>query len=284
MTDLTPPPERRLDDETKARLRAELIAATGAPGQTSRTRGWLIPAVAAAAVAGLLAGGTWLLSGGGDNIGQPAGGGVATTPVQPAATEETAGQGASAETNPPMPTSTTGPAAINPEGACDREITLRGADLTILHPYDLTTVTIWTAGDRWQVCDTFAAIDGGVPTVFAEHSGTGDSGADVFALSQNTVDLDGTLRSEYVAAGLIPNGVTRITYSFPDGTDVDATFEGDAWTMVYLPKTGPLSGGSNVNYTTLDPVAVQVYFGDDNADEYHLEWGVDTCAQINHGC
>jgi len=283
MTDLTPPPERRLDDETKAQLRAELIAATGEPGQT-RTRGWLAPAAAAAAVAGLLAGGTWLLSGGGDDLGQPAGGGDATTADKPAVTAGSTRQGASEETSPPMPTSTTGAAAaINPEEVCGSAVTLEGATLTKFHPYDLTTVTIWTAGDRWQLCDTFAAIDGGEPTLFAVRSGNADQ-PERLRLSQNAVEVDGKLRTEYVAGGLIPNGVTRITYSFPDGTDVDATFEGDAWTMVHLPRTGPLSGESNVNFTTLDPVTVHVHHGADNSDEYPLEWGVDTCAQINHGC
>ena len=284
MTDLTPPPERRLDDDTKARLRAELIAATGQPGPTSRARGWLVPAVAAAAVAGLLAGGTWLLSGGGDNLGQPTGGGDATTADKPTVTAEPTGQGASEETSPPMPTSTTGAAAaINPEEVCGSAVTLEGATLATFHPYDLTTVTIWTAGDRWQLCDTFAAIDGGEPTLFDVRSGNADQ-PERLRLSQNAVEVDGKLRTEYVAGGLVPDGVTRITYTFPDGTSVDATFEGDAWTMVYLPETGPLSGESNVNYTTLDPVAVHVYSGDDNADEYQLQWAVDTCAQINHGC
>lgn len=288
MTDLTPPPGRRLDDDTKARLRAELIAATGDPGQASRTRGWLVPAVAAAAVAGLLAGGTWLLSGGGDNLGQPTGGGndpTATTADEPTATEEPTSPGVAEETNPPpLPTITTGAAAaINPEEVCGSAVTLEGATLTAFHPYDLTTVTIWTAGDRWQLCDTFAATDGGEPTLFAIQSGNADQ-PERLRLSQNTVEVDGKLRSEYVAGGLIPDGVTRITYTFPDGTTVDATFEGDAWTMAYLPRTGPLSGESNVNFTTLDPVTVHVWAGDDNADEYQLEWGVDTCAQINHGC
>lgn len=277
--DLTPPPGRRLDDDTKARLRAELIAATGVPEQTSSTRGWLVPAIAAAGVAALLAGGAWLLSGDGGGTAQPAGGGDATTAAQQTATAEPTDQA----TNPPMPTSTTGPAAINPEQVCGSAVTLEGATLTTFHPYELGTVTIWTAGDRWQVCDTFAAIDGGPPTLFAIQSGNADQ-PERLRLSQNTVEVDGKLRSEYVAGGLIPNGVTRITYSFPDGTEVDAVLEGDAWTMVYLPTTGPLSGESRVNLTSLDPVTVHVWAGGDNADSYPLEWGVDTCAQVNHGC
>ena len=67
--DLPPdlPPERRLDEETKARMRAALTEHTGQPGATRGAPGWLVPAVAAAAVVGIVAVGFGLVASVGDD-------------------------------------------------------------------------------------------------------------------------------------------------------------------------------------------------------------------------
>lgn len=50
--------------------------------------------------------------------------------------------------------------------------------------------------------------------------------------------------------------------------------------MAYLPTEGRLAKGLRVTA----PITVEVTYADGRVDEHTLEWGRDTCAQINHGC
>ena len=90
MTEPTPPPERPLPDQARARIRAELLA--HAHDHRSAAPRWLVPAGAAAAVA-LVAGlGYWAISpGGSETDGLPVTGGgtssaAADTPATPTPT------------------------------------------------------------------------------------------------------------------------------------------------------------------------------------------------------
>ncbi len=57
MTDLTPPPEQPMDDQTRARIRARLTEAASA--EPASTHNWLLPIVAAAAVLVIAFGGAY---------------------------------------------------------------------------------------------------------------------------------------------------------------------------------------------------------------------------------
>ncbi len=103
------------------------------------------------------------------------------------------------------------------------------------------------------------------------------------AVSENT-SLDQTWVDQFVAGGEDFDGVASITYTFPDGHVERATVgQSGMWSMVYLPTSGPFAV-PNLNETTLDPIQVSVDYTDGHSDTFTLQWGVDTCAQINHGC
>ena len=274
MTDLTPPPERHLDQQTRQQMRAELIAATAQP--TPRTsRGWLLPAAAAAAVAAVIGGGSLMLN---NDRGGP--------------TLDPLGSDTSAATTQETPTTATPTPAATADAACASAIqeSLPGADLKYSQRVDgtgkvTTDVEIWVDGDQWQVCDTFAALDDPdgqqKPTLFAVHSGRTVPDQEQVRISMNFVGVPGGLQAEYVAAGRVSSAVTKIRYAFPDG-HVEAASPADDgyWSIVYLPEDGPLAGG---DLRGVDPIEVTVT-ADGAEQTYTLEWGVDTCAQINHGC
>jgi hypothetical protein len=273
MTDLTPPPERHLDEQTRHQLRAELIAATAQP--TARTsRGWLVPAAAAAAVAAVIGGGSLMLN---NDRGGP--------------TLDPGGSDTSAATQETPTTGTPTPAATA-DAACASAIqeALPGADLKYSQRVDgtgkvTTDVEIWVDGDQWQVCDTFATLDDPVgqekPTLFAVHRGRTVPDQEQVRISMNFVGLSGGTQAEYVAGGRVSSAVTKIRYAFPDG-HVEAASPADDgyWSIVYLPEDGPLAGG---DLRGVDPIEVTVT-ADGAEQTYTLEWGTDTCAQINHGC
>jgi hypothetical protein len=78
--------------------------------------------------------------------------------------------------------------------------------------------------------------------------------------------------------------VQAIRYEFPDGHIENAVVgESGMWSMLYLPTEGPLAD-PRVNETTLDPIQVTVHYTDGHTDGFALEWGQDTCGQVNHGC
>jgi hypothetical protein len=273
MSDLTPPPERQLDEATKQRMRAELTAATAAPYRSSRARGWLVPAVAAAAVAAVIAGGSLMLSG---NDGG-------------ARTLAPGGSDTSASSTPSSPTSQ----PATPDPSCARAVKefLPGADMKYSQKVDgagkvTTDVELWVDGDQWQVCDTFATLDDPAgqetPTLFAVQQGRRVN-QERLRISMNFVQVGGGLQAEYVAAGRASAEVAGIRYTFPDGhvEDVTPAAHDGYWSMVYLPESGPLADG---DLRGVDPIKVTVFPVIGEQQSYTLEWGVDTCAQINHGC
>ena len=275
MSDLTPPPERHLDEQTRHQMRAELFAAIAQP--TRRTsRGWLVPVAAAAAVAAVIGGGSLMLNN--DRGGR---------------TLAPGGSDTSATTPPSAPTTGTPTRqAATPVPACATAVEefLPGAEMKYNQRVDgtgkvTTDVEIWVDGDQWQVCDTFAALDDPdgqqKPTLFAVHSGRTGPDQEQVRISMNFVGVPGGLQAEYVAAGRVSSAVTKIRYAFPDG-HVEAAGPADDgyWSIVYLPGDGPLAGG---DLRGVDPIEVTVT-ADGAEQTYTLEWGVDTCAQINHGC
>lgn len=266
MTDpLTPPPERRLPDEVRARMRSELIEST-AERTPRRRNGWLVPAVAAAAVAAVVAGATLLLNGGEDGTGgtglQPAGGGTGTEPTSTVTTE-------------PSPATT--PVQVS-QVPCAQQMEqfLPGAELasTISHVDGVSA--LYTTARKWVLCDTWQMGDEPRVTLTAVQPDGVAVGKELFTLYMN---FGGSGEAEYGAGGALPDGVTAISYAFPDGHTEQAEITGGMWSMVYLPTSGPLTKGRLPS----EPVTVSVT-ADGHRQSWDLEWGTDTCAQINHGC
>ncbi len=81
--------------------------------------------------------------------------------------------------------------------------------------------------------------------------------------------------------------MTGISYLFPDGVERVAEVATDEqgrdwWRMEYVTSEGVLADPRQ-NQTKLDPIEVTVALSG-AAYTVPLEWGLDTCAQLNHGC
>lgn len=91
---------------------------------------------------------------------------------------------------------------------------------------------LYVTSEQWVVCDTWATIAGGSPTVKRVHSLGAPLSDDQLLISQNfsRSDSDG---AQYFAAGARIPGVISIQYSFPDGDEAD----GDTWWTQCSPMT-----------------------------------------------
>lgn len=83
------------------------------------------------------------------------------------------------------------------------------------------------------------------------------------------------------------HGASAQVATFPDGHVEEATTETDDqgrtwWRMEYTSYVGVLSR-PDTNETDLDPIMVDVSLSG-TAPRIELRWGLDTCAQANHGC
>jgi hypothetical protein len=256
------PPEGRLTDEQRARLRATVMA--GADGRRT-SRPWLVPIAAAAAVGVLVAGAAIVgLANGGDGGG---------TPV--------AGQESSSSTveDTPTVTPTATPSSDPPplKSVCDDEVLtfLPGAKRADEVDYPTGSTLLYATAKQWVVCDDWATSDGGPPTVFATHAFSPELGKDLFLISQNysMKSVDG---AQFVAGGARIPGVASISYAFPDGHVQEATMTDAMWQMVYLLADPP-------KRVWTDPVVATVTMDDGSTQKYDLT-AMDLCAQVNHGC
>ena len=276
MSDLTPPPDEPMPEQSRARIRADLLAASQDRGR-SRVSRWVVPGVAAAAVvlvAGLAA---WAVQLGDDNgsEGAPA----ASTPTSSAPAVVT-------------PSATPSQAGTVPEGGhqagtspCVDELTdvLKGADPVAAFPEaDGGTTTFWVKGDRFVLCDERS----GTTTVHHPLPLTPVEGVETYRVSSIYAPAKGGgFTTSRVAGGVVPDGAPAydVTYRFPDGHVEPATTTVDPqgrvwWRMVYT-----YHEDSGVNEMDQAPIRVTVsYSGVQNT--YDLQWGIDTCAQANHGC
>jgi hypothetical protein len=286
MSDPTPPPDEALGDQARARIRAELLAATQAP--RIRARRWVVPAAAAASVA-LVAGMTVWATGvvggdarDGDGIG-PAGGSdsLGASPSPEPTSEPT-------EPGPDTPTSDEGTLPMEPQpeagsGACLAELehVLRGAEQAVVFPEDGGTTSYWIKGGRFVLCDERA----GTTTVHKPLPLEPDlDDVATFRVSSLITPSKQGFRSIRVAGGLVPEGALAfdVDYTFPDGHVERATTVTDDegrtwWRMVYAYD---YDGG---NERDARPIEVSVTLSGSGFG-FPLEWGVDTCAQANHGC
>lgn len=274
------PGERRLPDQTRARVRAELLhhaegrdAAAPATAATSRRR-WVPALAAAAAVVVVGAGGTLLVQAVDDD-------GDTGTPAGPASSVPTAPESGATEPSPPTPT-TAGPAPGEAADECSQLLQARKAIDADAIAIEQTTVRLYQTETLWFVCDEWAALDGGEPTMFAPQPIGSELQRDHLRISMNFSMTDAAI-AEYVAGGALPDdAVTAIRYEFPDGHVQEAVVRDGMWAMAYFPTEGPLGGGGRMPPQA--QAAVTVDYRDGTTQEFVLDYPMDFCAQVNHGC
>jgi hypothetical protein len=261
MNDDKLPPDGRLTDEQWARIRAGLVVAAG--DDSGRSRPWLVPVAAAAAVGVLVAGiAVAALSMSGDDEGTPVlSGGPDSTSASPTEPTETV----TAFLEPGLKT------------RCDQEARafLEDAARAGEVGYAVGNTYLYTAHRSSLICDDWATSDGGPPTVLAPHPLDGPVTKDLFLISQN-YSTDPAGGAQYFSGGDLIDGVSSISYLFPTGDTVEATITDTMWSMVYLMDKPPARA-----WTT--PVEVLVTMDDGSQQGFGLT-DMDLCAQINHGC
>lgn len=192
------------------------------------------------------------------------------------------------------PGSTLVPTGQSPGTSCDQEIAhaaepnLRGATVTAERDYGPGTTYLYETKTAWVVCDNLTGTDGGASTLLQLHNKSKPykPDASTLAVSENFITKpDGSpIYDQFVAGGRDFDGVRAISYVFPDG-HVEHAIVGKTgmWSMVYLADKGPFVD-PKTNETNLDPIKVKVFRTDGWVQVLHLRWGLDTCAQLNHGC
>jgi hypothetical protein len=145
------------------------------------------------------------------------------------------------------------------------------------------TVLVLADSHYWAGCDT----------AYARHDGQGSirqpagvakpsaSDADAFAVANNIIPTAGKDYEYFWAAGLLPAGVGKISYTFPDGVTTSAIVKGNYWLMQHR-TASPWVEGADANQSK---IAVTLSRADGSPlRTFHLAWGTQTCAQISHGC
>jgi hypothetical protein len=140
----------------------------------------------------------------------------------------------------------------------------------------------------WAACDTGYNVNGVVEVSARRPAGLATpstSDTDAFAVANNRVTKAGKDYEYYWAAGRLPAGVKTVRYGFPDGRTMDAVVTGKYWLMHYWsPSTADDGGGGS---TPGQPAKIRVRLLAANGsvvNDFRLEWGAQTCAQISHGC
>ena len=144
------------------------------------------------------------------------------------------------------------------------------------------TVLILADSKYWAGCDTAFARTGGEGSIRqpARIAKPAPRDLDAFAVAGNLIPIKGKEYDYYWAAGQLPSGVAKISYTFPDGKTTDAVIKGNYWLMQHQTAT-PWKEGSAPG-----PQIKAKLFGANGQvlKTFSLVWGEDTCAQISHGC
>lgn len=272
--ELTPPPDESMPEQSRARIRADLLGV--AQSERRGARRWLVPAAAAAAVLVVVGLAGWVVQAGDDGAA-PAGAPTATAPGDPEWT-----MGWTDDPAPdPQPGEPTGKATLSPSTCADPVgRVLAGARQAVTFPADDGggETSIWVAEDAYALCDVRA----GITIVHKPVAMSGAPGVEPFQVSSIYPRTPDGFRTIQVAGGLVPEGAAAfdVSYTFPDGhTEVATTTVDDQgrawWRMVHAYDDGGESDQS--------PIRVVVsYSGVQH--EYALRPGVDTCAQVNETC
>lgn len=305
MNDLNPPPERDLDRHHRDVIRAAMIDAAPEHGRRIGP-----PLLAAAAVGAVVAAGIVGTQAGGDQV--PAGGGpgapigsstatVAPTtgptptlsvPHFPERTgERTLGKTAYTTTPDPNERPPAKPAK-EPEAICRELLTAHGervpgqdARVVASTAGRWGTTMILADGNRWAGCDTAGYRYNNAslrePARIAKPSAGDDDAFAVDEYAQSQTWSGGEPWYQYFwAAGMVPDGVAKIMYTFPGGRTAFAKITGDYWVMQH--EGGPIAMGQdndqpNIKVTLTRPDGSVIR-------TFPLAWGEQTCAVVNHGC
>jgi hypothetical protein len=270
--DLTPPPDEPMPEQSRARIRADLLAATQDGGHSRASR-WLVPGVAAAAVvlvAGMVA---WAVQIGGDDgtSGSPA---ASTSNASSEERKDLKEEGAKASERGQQ---------LAEMASCEEALVnvLPGAKRVVEFPEDRGSTTIWVKGDEFTLCDVRA----GATTVHHPLPLTPAQDVETFRVSSLYAPAKDGFTVHRVAGGLVPEGAMAydVSYTFPDGHTVAATTTKDDQGRTWWRMLTSYHEDSGVNETTLPPIEVTLSLSGVQ-DTFDLQWGIDTCAQANHGC
>ena len=283
-TDPQLPGERRLSDQTRAQVRADLLHHADGRRHPGR-RGWMPVAVAAAAGVAVVGLGTALLVGGLDSDGD---GDVRPVPAG-RVTEAPAAPTPSAPPTPDPDPDVSAPDAVTTSeavdvraGSCDALPQTRRAEPAGAIEIGPTTVRLYENGQTWFVCDEWAALDGGDATLFPDHRLGSALVRDHLVVSMN-FSMDRSEPSQYVAGGALPDDlVEAISYEFPDGHVQEAVVQDGMWAMAYFATDPPLDGTGRMPRQA--EASVTVDYRDGTQQVFVLDYPMDFCAQVNHGC
>lgn len=283
-TQLTPPPERDLDPERRAAIRAVI-------GEPQAPRRPAVPLLAAAAVLVVVGAAAIVVPKLGSDE-PPAGGvGPGSTPTSqrvvtsPKATASDPGLGDwTPPTNPPAAAvdicrsaQRNAPQAAKPGPGAKVKATLKGRWGT----------TLILADDKnWVGCDT-SGYKHNHPSLRQTATMIVPSSSDdnAFAVSEYMQSESWQQSSKWYdyfwAAGLLPADVGGISYKFPDGKTAHAVVNGPFWLMQHS-FDKPWEEGKDLNR----PKVKVTLTGKDGSvlRSFDLEWGAQTCAHVNHGC
>jgi hypothetical protein len=281
MSDLTPPPEHDLSLQRRQAIRAALQDA-----QPGRRR---TPILAAAAVAAIVAAGIAIPQLRSDDRPKPAGG-----PDPSVLTVATAAPRSPKVVPSRTPTLPSQPAK-EPEQICRETIARqagasggavpgRDAPAVVRATGRTGTAMIIADETNWIGCDTARYAEGGNGSLLRPRRITpppvGD--ADAFAVSGLVFTDNGPMYDYYFAAGVLPRGVTGVSYTFPDGVTRPATIAGRFWLMRYEESKPRPPTESDLDQ---ERIKVTLYGAGGSVVRIHrLAWGEQTCAHINHGC
>ncbi|MFG1818481.1 hypothetical protein ACGFIF_32280 [Kribbella sp. NPDC049174] len=144
------------------------------------------------------------------------------------------------------------------------------------------TVMILADSKYWAGCDTAFARNGSEGSIRqpAKIAKPAPGDAEAFEVANNLIPIKGKEYAYYWAAGQLPSGVAKISYTFPDGRTTDAVIKGNYWLMQHQTATPWQEGsapGPQIKVTLFGP-------NGQSLRTFLLVWGEDTCAQVSHGC
>jgi hypothetical protein len=145
------------------------------------------------------------------------------------------------------------------------------------------TVLVLADSNYWAACDTAYARDNGKGSLREPAKlGTPPASTSTFAVANNILSMQGKLYEYYWAAGRLPSGVAKITYSFPDGGTANAVVQGKYWLMQHRDPKPWVEGTGGPD---TPKVTVTLHRANGSVlKTLKLAWGTDTCAQTTHGC
>jgi hypothetical protein len=271
MNDLLPPDRRSIPERRRALMRERLDNEIGTTTMGDRRDGaarrFGIPALVAAAVAALAIGGYVVASGGDDGSTDPS----------PAGQGDKGPQG-DGQQNPAADRTST--AMSDPDPAYQQcidlaleQYELRGEPITedltgrlAIEDGTGTTVVVANSTDSYT-CNIKPdeAVSNRAPF-------DADADAEAFWFAMNQYR-----GGEYAwAGGRLPDGVTGVSYAFPDGHTEDAVVRDGFWAMQYFSDDQIAEG--------LDwPSKVEVNLGGPNGRTILLDYTAQ-CNQVSHGC